>query len=851
MRVALIGNPNTGKTTLFNALTGLRQRVGNYPGVTVAKKSGRLTLAGGEQGELIDLPGIYSLAAQSLDERVALDVLCNHLADTPPPDALLVVCDVTNLLRNLFLPSQLAELGIPMVLVLNHMDELRRTGRTVDAELLSKRLGGIPVIPASATKAEGIVEIRAALASLKTNPVRATRLEWPAAVAEAVAEVREAVGADASVTLPDAEIQRILFDAKSVVADRLPARVGGVLDAVLDRARERIRRAGYNPFAVEAVLHYSRLKSVTDNVVTRVMRVERSHAAENFAKFCRQLVAGLLVVAIIAGVVRLFTPDPVIYRLHIGALDSTCEFDIRHLALGIAGLSALLSFVAWRVSGSITRIIKGDEPAEGPTPFIDSVLLDRAIGLLSFALIMCGMFASVFWLAKFPMDGIEAGVDWVKDSVGAWSWLTAHPMLHDLALDGVISGVGAFLVFLPQIFILFLFISLIEDTGYMARAAFLMDKLFSWCGLNGKSFVPMLSGFACAVPSIMGTRTIDDPKARVATAFVTPFMSCSARLPVYTLMIGAFIQPKFGALVATGVMLGMYLVGLAVAIPTAFIVTRFVLKVRPQPFVLEMPRYQMPKARDVLWRMWTNGREFVEKAGTVIFAISVIIWALTYFPHDAKVGEQVKSAYATELAAEKKITPDEALKLIETEPVKDEPTAIPGPADDKAKEIAKAEPEEKPLTPNEVFNERLSGAYMENSYLGRFGKAVQPVFDPAGFDWKITVGVLASFPAREVIVSTLGITYSLGDKQDEESGGLREAMAKSVWQDGPRKGAPIFTIPVVIGIMVFFALCSQCGATLATLAKEAGTRWAVLSFVYMTLLAWFAAVLVYQIGSRL
>jgi ferrous iron transport protein B len=743
MRVAIIGNPNTGKTTLFNALTGLRQRVGNYPGVTVAKKSGRLTLHDGTAVEIIDLPGIYSLGAQSLDERVALDVLCNHVADTPPPDALLVVCDVTNLLRNLFLPSQLAELGIPMVIALNHADEARKRGMRVDANLLSQRLGGVPVVLCSAAHAEGIADVRAALQSLRTNPVKPSRVTWDPAVLTAIAGVRDAIERDTRKCLPAAEVQRVLFDANSPVLERL-AWPQEKRDPVLHEARETIRRAGSNPFAVEALRHYDRLRVVLTGVVT-----------------------------------------------------------------------------------------EGDKSAT-LTHKIDAVLLHRFWGAVIFIAASFLVFMAIFRLASFPMDWISAGVEWASGAVGGLAWLADKPMLNSLLTTGVVGGVGAFLVFLPQILILFFFISLLEDTGYMARAAFLMDKLFSWCGLNGKSFVPLLSGYACAVPSIMGTRTIEDPKARAATAFVVPFMSCSARFPVYALMIGAFVAPRYGALVGSFVMVGMHMLGVAVAVPTAFIATRFVLKVRPQPFVLEMPRYQRPKLRDTFWRMFVSAREFVQRAGTIIFAISVIIWALTWFPHDANVETREKAVYAAELAAEKSVSAEEAVKLIEAEPV--EPA--PGAAD-------------APPPPSAIFGKRLAGAHMENSYLGRFGKSVQPLFDPAGFDWKITVGVLASFPAREVIVSTLGITYSLGEGLDEESGDLRDVMAKSVWQDGPRKGTPIFTIPVALALMAFFALCSQCGATLATLARELGTRWAVASFLYMTVLAWLSAVAIYQIGSRL
>jgi len=375
-------------------------------------------------------------------------------------------------------------------------------------------------------------------------------------------------------------------------------------------------------------------------------------------------------------------------------------------------------------------------------------------------------------------------------------------MLQSLVTDGMIGGVGAFLAFLPQILILFLFVGILEDSGYMARAAFIMDRLFSWCGLNGKSFVPMLSGFACAIPGLLSTRTIEDPKARLATAFVVPFMSCSARFPIYALMCAAFIGPVYGPGWESVVMVGMHCVGLFFAVPTAFILTRFVLKVRPQPFVLELPRYQLPKPRDVVWRMWQNAAEFVSKAGTVIFAITVIVWALSYFPRDPQVAEHLRQEFPTLEAKQ--------------------------------------------------LDSKVKATYVEQSWMGRFGKAVQPVFDPCGFDWKITVGVLASFPAREVIVSTLGVTYSLGEGAKSDSQHLRQAMADARWTEGPRAGQKIFSLAAVLALMIFFALCSQCAPTIATLAQESGGwGWAAASFFYMTTLAWVVAALVYQIVIRL
>ena len=392
--------------------------------------------------------------------------------------------------------------------------------------------------------------------------------------------------------------------------------------------------------------------------------------------------------------------------------------------------------------------------------------------------------------------------------------LQSTPMLQSLIVDAAIEGVGAFLVFLPQILVLFFFISLLEDTGYMARAAFLMDKMFSWCGLNGKSFVPLLSSYACAVPGIMATRTIEDPKARLATILIAPLMSCSARLPVYILLIGAFIEPKHGPFVASLTLFGMHFVGLIVALPLVWIFNKFLLKTRPQPFVLEMPRYHVPRLGDVAWRMWESGVEFVKRAGTVIFAITIIIWALLYFPRPSAVEETAKQQYA----AESGMTLEEIA------------------ADEDA---------------SQTMGQRIDSAYLEQSWMGRMGRTVQPIFAHAGFDWRITVGVLASFPAREVIISTMGVIYSLGGEVDEESHSLQDALTKSRWLEGPQMGKPVFTIPVVLGIMIFFALCSQCGATLAIIKKEAGLKWAVFSFVYMTILAWFGAVLCFQVGNML
>ena len=707
--VALVGNPNTGKSTLFNALTGLRQRVGNYPGVTVARKSGTCDLGDGQKVELVDLPGLYSLAAASPDEQVVIDALSGNIAGDRRPDAVVLVVDSTNLLRNLFLASQVAELGRPVVIVLNQADVAKKQGLRIDTELLSRRLGGVPVVLSSAWKGEGILDVRRAIALAIAQQTQLKRVAWPTNIAAALADVAAAAAADTGKQISEADAQRLLFDTNPSTADRLGWTIAQ-REKTLRSARDRVRNSGYNPMAAEPLVHYAHLRIILEGVAIE--------------------------------------------------------------GLGKAGRSAA----------------------------VDRLLLHRILGPVLFLGIMLGFFGSVFWLAKFPMEWIQSGVDWTKTIVAPL--LDSYPMLQSLLADGIIGGVGAFLVFLPQILILFLFIGILEDSGYMARAAFIMDRLFSWCGLNGKSFVPLLSGFACAIPSLLSTRTIEDPKARLATAFVVPFMSCSARFPVYALMCAAFIGPPYGAGWQSVVMIGMHCVGLLFAVPTAFVLTRLVLKAKPQPFVLELPRYQMPKPRDVIWRMWQNAAEFVSKAGTVIFAITIIVWALSYFPREASVADRIKAA--------------------------------------------------NPAASEEVVKAKLQAAYVEQSYMGRFGKAVQPIFDPLGFDWKITVGVLASFPAREVIVSTLGVTYSVGEGAEADSRQLRKAMQDAKWSEGPRAGTPIFSLAAVLALMVFFALCSQCGPTIATLAQETGGwKWAAGSFVYMTALAWVAGTAVYQVVIRL
>lgn len=728
LRIALIGNPNTGKSTLFNNLTGLRQKTGNYPGVTVSRKAGIVKLSSGE-AELIDLPGTYSLSAHSPDERVVIDVLNGRFKEIGKPDIILFVADAGNLRRNLFLASQVATLKIPMILILNQWDSVAKSGQQIDLNLLKGRME-IPVIPTIGTKGQGTEEIKQAIIGLLEEPKCLPEIQWPESMKSAMDHLKVSLPCVGDELLSESETHRLLFDTHSAEVLRLKVTAEEAKREVI-KAREFLRKDGMNPLVAEAMLHY------------------------------------------------------------------------RHIDGLIGGV-----------------VLKDTDLAPGTTESIDRLLLHRGWGLAAFVGMMYVVFQAVYSWAGPVMDLIEAGKVWAQDIIGPA--LAGTPMLQSLVLDGVIEGVGAFLIFLPQILILFAFISLLEDSGYMARAAFIMDKLFSWCGLNGKSFVPLLSSYACAIPGIMATRTIEDPKSRLATVFVAPFMSCSARLPVYILCIGAFIEPVYGPWWAGFTLFMMHFVGLAVAVPTAWFVTRFILKTKSQPFVMELPKYRAPRMRDVGYRMWQAGLEFVQKAGTIIFFITIIIWASLYFPRSDSQEPEIRSKFIAEKVEEGIGTEDTIVTMIE----------------DSESEL------------NQEYHLLLGSTQINQSYMGRIGKAVQPIFEPAGFDWRISVSVLASYPAREVIISTLGIIYSLGGDVDEEDGSLRAALKNSEWQEGKRAGTSIYTVPVVIGLMVFFALCSQCGATTSIIIKEAGIKWAVASFLYMTVLAWLGAVISYQIGTH-
>ena len=704
--IALIGNPNTGKTSLFNALTGQKQRVGNYPGVTVEKKSGQWKLDSNQSVTVIDLPGTYSLSAQTIDERIAVDVLSGSIPELKPSLSIIVI-DAENLQRNLYLASQASELGLPIVVALNCWDVAERKGRQIDSQLLEKRLG-VPVVPTVANQAKGIRALAEAVQKgLHEKPIM-VRPKWPSVIQEALSELKESLFLACGKPLSNGELQRLIFDSDSALIQRLSGDPK-IIETAVQKAKDQVHYGGYHPNAVESILRFRFLKPLLADIIARRATQKQAIHSES----------------------------------------------------------------------------------------IDQLLLHRFWGLLIFVGMMYLVFQSVYsWSGPF-MDIIESVFAQLQSTTAPL--LEGTPMLQSLVVDGVLSGVGAFVIFLPQILVLFLFISLLEETGYMARAAFLMDKLFQWCGLNGKSFVPLLSSYACAIPGILATRTINDKKIRIITIMIAPLMSCSARLPVYILMIGVFVEPVYGATIAGITLFFMHFVGVLVAAPTAFLLNKCMERKTPQtPFVMELPRYRVPNLKSMFARIYESGYAFISSAGTIIFAFTIVIWALFYFPRPAHIQEQMQTQLSEEGWS------------------------------------------------SEAIEATIDNAYLEQSYGGQIGKTLQPLFDPAGYDWKITVAVVASFPAREVIIATLGILYSLGGDIDENSNNLRSSLKNATWESGDRRGTPIFYVAVAISIMIFFALCMQCGATVAIIAQELSLQWAIASFVSLSLIAWIASVLSYQ-----
>ena len=684
---ALVGNPNCGKSTLFNALTGLKQKVGNYPGVTVEKKMGTVYSQHGQPISVIDLPGAYSLAARSPDEAVTRDVLLGRRADTPQPDRILCIVDSTNLERNLYLVHQVLDLGRPVILVLNMMDLAAKAGLSIRVARLEQMLG-IPVIPCEASNGKGIIELKLAMSR---HDLPLSRHAWniPAAIASAVAELQAslvATGGKAPL-IARAEALLLLTDQDSV-------RVSG--STPLDPRTEEILKSWQGRWEADGMDW-----------------------------------AGTLV-------------------------------NSRYEAIG-------------SIAAEVTHAAHSSGPSLSDR--IDTVVTHPVWGWLVLGVVMTLLFVSIFSLAQAPMDWIGNHTtllaNWIKASMPAGD-------LRNLITDGVIGGVGTIVTFLPQILILFFFIGLLENTGYMARAAFIMDRLMSRVGLNGKSFIPLLSSYACAIPGIMATRTIEDPKDRLVTILVAPLMSCSARLPVYLLMIAALLPGTRVSLAAkVGIMVLMYALGTLGAFGFAWLFKRTLLRGKPPLMIMELPPYRLPRLRDVCLHMLERAGLFLKRAGTVILAISIVLWYLSAHPRAPQ------GATATQQLAQ--------------------------------------------------------------SFAGRAGRLIEPVIRPIGFDWQIGIGLISSFAAREVFVSTMGVVFN-AEAGEGDTTTLQKALHSAKWPDGRM----LFTPLVCFTLMIFYVFAMQCMSTIAVVRRETNSwRWPIFQTAYMTGAAWILSFIVYQAGTAL
>ncbi|MDF1836290.1 MAG: ferrous iron transport protein B [Planctomycetota bacterium] len=718
--VVVAGNPNTGKTTLFNKLTGQRLKVGNYPGITIDRHLGKIKLTKSGDIELADVPGAYSLAARSEEEQIALLASCGS-GGYPVPDVVLVVVDATQLTRNLYLVVQLLELGRPVVVALNMVDRLHAPEERINAEAMEKALG-VPVVPISAKDGQGTDQLLLTIDRVLQDPT--------SAICESRWKPNETLARDV-------EAVRLALPEDWHCGD--------------DRRSQAVAL-----WALLSVDDDDELKGIPDNV-RECVAARRELAAKESRDIDEEIVRG--------------------------------RFD-------------------WidRVAPTFLQEFKQTKSTRSER--LDSLLLNPWTGFPLFLLAMGVLFQSLFSWADPGIGAVETAFGWLGGKVGEW---LPEGFFRDLITEGIIAGVGSVVVFLPQILLLFLFVTIMEASGYMARVAFLMDRIMRLMGLNGKAFVPMLSGFACAIPAIMATRTMERRRDRLVTMMVVPLMTCSARLPVYTLIIATLFPANmyFGMPVQGLLMVFMYVFSTVIALAAAAVLSRTLLKGPSVPLLMELPPYRMPDLRTVLRETWEKGRVFLTEAGTVILVCTIGLWLLLSFPKDAELDAPF-----------------------------DERRAV-------AEQTLTGEAQSETLA---VIDQEQAASHLRNSYAGQMGRSVEPALRPLGFDWKIGVGLIGAFAAREVFVSTMGLVYGVGADVDEGSSSLRDRIRN----ESHKSGEKVYTPLVGMSLMIFFALACQCMATIAVVRRETDSWfWPLFMFGYMTALAWGASFLTYQGGLLL
>lgn len=714
INVALAGNPNSGKTTLFNHASGSHEKVGNFSGVTVdAKKA--VMKKDGYSINIVDLPGTYSITGYSPEELY----VNNHIIENRP-DIVVNVVDASNLERNLYLTTQLIDMNIRVVIALNMYDELEKKGVEFDYEMLGKMIG-IPIIPTVSHKGKGIENLFSKIIEVyedRDPTVRSVSINYGMDIEDGIRSIQDEI-----------EKNQTLLDTGSsrYIAIKL-----------IEKDTATLKHPGRLPDMAE-------IESLAARVITQLEK--------GFSESTSTILADAR------------------YGFIDGALKETYK-------------------------------IKENEKRKVLKP--DDLLTHRVLGFPIFIFFMYLMFNTTFKLGSYPMDWIDSGIGALGNLIGnsmPESWM------RNLIVDGIIGGVGGVIIFLPNILILFFFISLMEDTGYMARTAFILDKLMHKIGLHGKSFIPLLMGFGCNVPAIMATRTLENKSDRILTMLITPFMSCSARLPVYVLIISAFFPNNQGL-----ILFAIYSFGILMAVTVALIMKKSAYFKKEVPFVMELPPYRIPTLKNTSMHMWFKAKQYVKKMGTVILVASVVVWALGYFPREVEYSQdydrQIETLASSQIAditdAESEITRLNLLKDAERQ---------------------------------------------EQSYIGRLGHFVEPAIEPLGFDWKIGVSLISGLIAKEIVVSTMGVLYQAGPDAGEDSGTLITSLRNEVYQQGPKKGEKVYSPLVAISFMLFILIYFPCVAVIAAIRKESNWKWAVFTMFYTTALAWIVSFVVFQTGS--
>lgn len=715
INVALVGNPNSGKTTLFNYATGKHERVGNYGGVTVDTKEAHLK-HNGYKINVTDLPGTYSISEYSPEELFVR----KHITETMP-DVVVNVIDSSNLERNLFLTSQLMDMNIKVVIALNMYDELEEKGDKFDHEALGKIIG-IPIVTTVASKGAGLKELFSKVIDV--------------------------------------------YEERDPVARHAHINYGTNIEESIKRLKDEIKKNKniYDLF----YCRYAAIKLLENDKAFKD-QITQMPGSENILSLAQKEIASL-------------------------------EHEYKEKSETIIA-DAKYGFI----HGVLKETYQQEKINRRQTSHsIDLILTNKYLGFPIFIFFLWAMFQLTFSIGSYPMDWIDAGVSELGGFVGH---ILPEGSLHDLIVDGIIGGVGGVIVFLPNILILFFCISLMEDTGYMARAAFIMDKLMHKIGLHGKSFIPLIMGFGCNVPAVMATRTLENRKDRILTMLILPFMSCSARLPVYVLLISAFFPQNQGL-----VLLSIYLIGIVLAVLVALVFKRIFFAKQDVPFVMELPPYRIPTLRNTTVHMWNKSVQYLTKMGTVILSASIIIWALGHFPRDVEFSKDYDKM-ASDISASVNLSVGE-----------------------KEEQLAKVEIDRE--------SER-----MEKSYIGQLGHMIVPVIEPLGWDWKIGVSIITGLAAKEIVVGSMGVLYQSDMEADETSVNLKTKLQQQVFTSGPRIGEKVFSPVVAYSLMLFILIYFPCVAVIAAIRKEANWKWATFTMVYTTVLAWFVALGAYHIGS--